>query len=135
VDRITESMLNEFAGEHGVASLQENDRFEHFSCYATVKRLYPETFDTSDIVLGNHETGIDGIAIIVNGQLVTDMDDFLAISGIASTLDVVFVFVQADRSRSFETGKMGNFIFAVRDYFKETPQLPRSERLRARLEF
>lgn len=129
MDRITESMLEEFSSEHGVDSLEENDRFEHFASYATVQRLHAETFDTSDIVLGHHEPGIDGIAIIVNGLLATDVNGFLAIAEGAPSLDVVFIFVQADRSRSFETGKMGNFTFAVRDFFKSAPQLPRSERM------
>lgn len=130
VDRITESMLREFSAEHGVEALSESARFEHFTSYATVQRLHPETFDTSDIVLGNDEPGIDGIAIIVNGILVHDMDAFVAIAESAATLDVVFIFVQADRSRSFETAKMGNFTFAVRDFFKERPQLPQSQRLK-----
>ena len=130
MDRITESMLREFSAEHGVEALSESARFEHFTSYATVQRLHPETFDTSDIVLGNDEPGIDGIAIIVNGILVHDMDAFVAIAESAATLDVVFIFVQADRSRSFETAKMGNFTFAVRDFFKERPQLPQSQRLK-----
>lgn len=123
-------MLAEFSDEHGVATLDESARFEHFSSYATVQKLHAETFDTSDIVLGNHEMGIDAIAIVVNGVLVSDLDAFLAVATPASTLDVAFIFVQADRSRSFETGKMGNFIFAVRDFFKDTPQLPRTDRVK-----
>jgi len=130
MDRITESMLREFSAESGIDSLDESSRFEHFASYSTVQRLHAETFDTSDIVLGGNEPGIDGIAIIVNGLLAPDMDTFTAITESAATLDVVFIFIQADRSRSFETGKMGSFVFAVRDFFKDTPQLPRSDRLR-----
>jgi hypothetical protein len=130
MDRITESMLEEFSSEHGVATLSESDRFEHFASYATVQRLHAETFDTSDIVLGHHEPGIDGIAIIVNGLLTPDVDAFLAIADTATALEVAFIFVQADKSRSFATGKMGNFIFAVRDFFKDAPQLPGSDRVK-----
>ncbi|HUC66909.1 MAG TPA: AIPR family protein, partial [Stellaceae bacterium] len=129
MDRITTSMLSEFAAENGLSSRQESDQFEHFASYATVQRLHPATFDTSDVVLGGQEPGIDGIAIVVNGVLVPDMDTFLAVSDATSTLDVIFVFVQADRSRSFETGKISNIVFAVRDFFKDSPQLPRTERL------
>ena len=117
-------MLEEFSTEHGVAALQEKDRFEHFVSYATVQRMPAETFDTSDIVLGQHEPGIDGIAVIVNGVLVSDIDQFRAIDEGATSLDVVFIFVQADRSRSFETGKMRNAVFAVRDFFKDNSTPP-----------
>jgi hypothetical protein len=130
MDRITESMLNEFSAESGISALEESARFEHFASYATVQRLHSETFDTDDVVLGSHEPGIDGIAIIVNGVLIFDIDTFTAVSDQAASLDVVFIFIQADRSRSFDSGKMGTFVYAVRDFFKDTPQLPRSERLK-----
>ena len=129
MDRITESMLTEFSSQTGITSLDESLRFEHFSCYATIQRLHSETFDTDDVVLNDSAMGIDGVAIIVNGVLCNDIDTFIAVNEMASSLDITFIFVQADRSRSFDTGKMGNFVYAVRDFFKNTPQLPRSQRL------
>jgi hypothetical protein len=108
MEKITESMLVEFSQENGLANMPENLRFEHFASYSTIQRLYGETFDTSDVVLGNDEPGIDGIAIIVNGNLIYDVDVFNEVAESATSLDVVFIFIQADRSRSFETGKMGN---------------------------
>jgi hypothetical protein len=39
--------------------------------------------------------GID--AIIVNGSLITDTDTFKEMADEASYLDVIFIFVQADR--------------------------------------
>jgi hypothetical protein len=130
VDKITESMLKTFAGDNGLDALKPSLQFEHFVSYAVVQRLYGETFDTDDIVLGGDEPGIDGIAIIVNGVLVTDTDDFIAVNENAVSLDVAFVFVQADQSKSFETGKMGNFVFSVLDFFKDAPQLPQTEKVK-----
>jgi hypothetical protein len=79
VDKITEAQLEEFSTENGLSSLQQSIRFEHYVSYVTVQNLYGETFDTSDIVLGGDELGIDGIAIIVNGVLVSDIDSFNAV--------------------------------------------------------
>ena len=68
VDRITESLLNEFTTEYGLAALPEDTRFEHFAGYITVRRQHTETFDSADIATGSgNGTGIDAIAIIVNG--------------------------------------------------------------------
>ncbi len=130
VDRITEAQLDEFSAESGLESLKQNDRFEHYVSYVTVQSLYGETFDTGDVVLGGDELGIDGIAIIVNGVLVPDVDSFNAVADAAASLDVSFVFVQADRSASFDAAKMGNIAFAVRDFFSPTPTLPQTKRLR-----
>jgi len=113
MDRITAAMLAEFSQENDLANLSESARFEHFASYTVVQRFYGETFDTSDIVLGGDEPGIDAIAIIVNGVLITDLDTFTEIAEKAPNLDVIFIFIQADRARSFDTGKMGNFL---RDY-------------------
>jgi len=129
VDRITEAQMAEFATEYGLQSLKQSDQFEHYVCYVTIQSLYGETFDTGDVVLGGDELGIDGIAIIVNGVLVPDLDGFKAIADSAASLDVAFVFIQADRSQSFDTSKIGNIIFAVRDFFSENPKLPRTTRL------
>ena len=75
MDRISESLLNEFSTEHGISHLPEDKRFEHFACYITVRRQYSDTLDTDDIVAGSgNDTGIDGIAIIVNGSLATDVE-------------------------------------------------------------
>jgi hypothetical protein len=129
MDKITEAQLQEFSNENGLGSLKQSEQFEHYVSYVITQSVYSETFDTNDIVLGGDELGIDGIAIIINGVLVTDMDDFKSIAEKAATLDVVFVFVQADRSQSFDTAKTGNIIFAVRDFFSDKPKLPRTKRL------
>lgn len=84
-------MLKEFSQENDLGSLKEETQFEHFVSYAVVQRLYGETFDTDDIVLGNDEFGIDGIGIIVNGVLVPNIDAFASVNDGAVSLDVSFV--------------------------------------------
>lgn len=132
MDRISESLLNEFSNEHDIAELPEDKRFEHFCSYITVRRQYGETFDTEDIVTGaGGDTGIDGIAIIVNGSLITDIDALEEMADQAGALDVAFIFVQAERSPSFDAAKIGTFGFGVVDFFKERPSLKRNEMVKA----
>ncbi len=121
MDLITKSLLDEFAREHGLDALDEAKQFEHFASYITVRRQYSETFDSSDIVTGDGETGIDGVAIIVNGSLITDIEALSELADHTSALDVIFVFVQAVRSASFDGAKIGNFAYGVRSFFEATP--------------
>lgn len=102
-------------------------KFEHFVCFITVGRHYSETFDTEDILAGD-ATGLDGIAVIVNGTLITDVESLQEIDS-AGELDVTFVFVQADRGPSFDAAKIGSFGFAVIDFFKDRLTLPRNEKV------
>lgn len=46
MDRVSESLVNEFSNERGLGALDEAKRFEHFACFITVGRHYSETFDT-----------------------------------------------------------------------------------------
>lgn len=128
MDRITKSLLEEFSTEQDLTSLAEDKQFEHFTAFLTVGRALAEAFDTADVVVGSGgDTGIDAIAIIVNGSLVDDeaaVNEFVERNGY---LDVSFIFVQAERSSSFETAKIGQFSFGVQDFFKEDPSLPRGK--------
>jgi hypothetical protein len=124
MDRVSEALLNEFSTERGISQLSEDKRFEHFVCFITVGRHYSETFDTEDILVGT-ATGIDGIAVIVNANLIIDVDSLEELKD-SGELDITFVFVQADRGPTFDAAKIGNFGFAVIDFFKEQPTLPRT---------
>jgi hypothetical protein len=127
MDRVSETLLSEFSNERGITHLPEDKRFEHFVCFITVGRHYSDSFDTEDIVVGA-ATGIDGIAVIVNGILITDSESLEEVDS-AAELDVTFVFVQADRGPTFDAAKIGNFGFAVTDFFKDQPTLPRNEKV------
>lgn len=116
MDRVTENLLANFTAEHNLGALPEDRRFEHFASYITVRQQYRETFDTSEIATGGgNDTGIDAVAIMVNGQLVSDIDELTDVAA-SGTLDVMFVFVQADRSASFDGAKIANFGFGVTDF-------------------
>jgi AIPR protein len=128
MDRITASLLAEFTAHFDLADLAEDKRFEHFAAYVTVRRHYSETFETLDVVIGaGADTGIDTIAIIANGVLVTDIDTFNELADATTSLDVTFIFVQAERTAGFDAQKIGNFGFGVQDFFSQTPKLSRNE--------
>jgi len=132
MDRVSESLLNEFSTERGLTHLPEDKRFENFVTFITVGQHYTETFDTEELLVGT-AAGIDAIAVIVNGTLVTDVEE-LEEELNAPELDVTFVFVQADRSAGFDVGKLGNIGFATADFFKEQPTIPRNDEVKAAAE-
>jgi hypothetical protein len=119
MDRITTGLLGEFVQEFELGDLAEDKQFEHFASYVTVRRHYSETaFHSRELVTGDGgDTGIDGVAIIVNNNLVTDIDEIDEILSVNGYLDVTFVFVQAERSSNFESTKIGTFGYGVRDFF------------------
>jgi hypothetical protein len=135
MDRITANLLGEFSHERQLEQLPEDKQFEHFAAYLTISRQYGENFDTADVVTGaGGDTGIDAIAIIVNGTLVTDpelVDELVSTNGY---VEAAFVFVQARRSPNFQAAAIGNFGYGVRDFFQETPSLVRNDAVQSAAE-
>ena len=133
MDMVTEAMLKEFSKERGIEHLPEDIRFEHFCAFSLVRRYFSgESFDTMDLVTGSgSDTGIDGIATLVNGTLITDVDQFEDMASVSGQLDVSFLFIQAETSSSFDCGKLGKFGMGVLDFFKNTPSLPRNAQVEA----
>ena len=129
MDRVTESFLTEFCAQHDIGGLDQDKQFEHFASFVTVRRHYNgEAFDTSEIIVGSGgDTGIDAIAILVNGSLVTDAAALEEHADLSGNFDVTFVFVQADKGSSFDAAKIGNFGFAVKDFFDSSPRLVRNQ--------
>lgn len=131
MDRIIGSLLTEFTERQELSDLPEDRRFEHFATYITARRHFGHQLDTVDVVMGaTGDTGIDAIAIIANGTLVTDVEALVDLADSADYLEVQFIFVQADRSASFDSGKMGKFAFGVLDFFSEEPALPRNSEVK-----
>ncbi len=131
MDMITEGLLAEFSKEFQVEALQEDKRFEHLCGFIVVKRHYSETFDPKEIVVGaGGDLGIDAIGIVVNGILVTDKDQLEDMLGDnPDYLDVVFIFVQADRGSNFEAAKLGSFGYGVGEFFDPSTKEPRNARI------
>ena len=126
LDRVTESLLAGFSKENGIEELDESQRFEHFAAFSVIRRHYSRSFLTDDVVLGDGgDTGIDAIAIILNNVLVTDVDRVKELAEQNDYLEPLFIFVQAERSASFDGAKIGNFGFGVVDFFNKEPKLPR----------
>jgi hypothetical protein len=120
MDRITRSLLDRFVVQNQLGHLNESASFEYFVGYITTNIHFQETFDLEELITGNGgDCGIDSIAILVNGSFISDpeeIDDFIASS---TYLDVDFVMTQSEISSSFDTQKIGQFCFGVKDIFQE----------------
>ena len=131
MDRITEGLLAEFSKEFGIEAFSQDVRFEHFAAWLTVRRHYSDTtFEPAELVTGKgDDTGIDAIAVIANNNLVTDVEEIDDLLGVNGYLDVTFVFVQAERSPHFDSGKIGKFGFGIKDFFGDG-KLPKNDAIK-----
>lgn len=71
------------------------------------------------------EKGLDGVAICVNGRVITSNDELESILGEAKSLDVRFVFIQTKTSEHFDGDEIGTFIYGVKAFLRLKPSVPK----------
>lgn len=128
MDRITKSFIQELLNQQELESEGEAKDFEKLVNYSVISNGYNRTFNIDFVTVGEgNDTGIDGIAIIVNGQLVETTEEIEDLIERNGTLEVTYIFTQAKTSSSFNSSEINTFIFGLKDFFSETPQLVRNE--------
>lgn len=130
MDRITQSFINELLETEELTPQGESKDFERLANYSIISNEYNKTFDLNFVTIGEgNDTGIDGIAIIVNGLLVEsieEVDDLIEKNG---AIEVEYLFIQSKTSPSFSGSDMNTFIFGVKDFFADVNKLIRNESL------
>lgn len=135
MDKITKNLLDSFASEN-ILALPEDKLFENFCNYCILASEYSEDFNLEDVWVGErNDTGLDGIAVIVNGNLIVSPEEIDDICDQNKYLEAAFIFVQSKTTSGFEGGDIGTFCFGVKDFFSDTPRLPRNEKIKDRVVF
>ena len=129
MDRIVQSYMESFLASQQIEEKEQSRQFELFASYCAVEQHYSETYNISDIITAEGgDCGIDAIAIIINGTMITseeEVDDIIELNKKLS--EIFFLFVQAKTSSNFDYGEMGTFGAGVKDFFSEQPQMVRNQ--------
>lgn len=128
MDRIVQSYIEDFLKSQQISEKDLGKQFEMFASYCAIAQQYTEIFDLNDTLTGaGGDCGIDGIAIIANGTMITskeEVDDLIELNkGLA---DMLFIFIQSKTTAGFSGSEMGTFGAGVLDFFAETPQFVRN---------
>jgi hypothetical protein len=136
MDLVTKSLIKTFQEEESLQNEKDDSIiFEHFANFCSLTNEYGDEFDVDDIHTGGgDDLGIDGLAIIVNGALVLDIDEIADLARINRHLNVEFVFCQAKSGSNFSGTEISNFFFGVKDIFSTDPSLPRNQTIKAKAE-
>jgi hypothetical protein len=131
MDLVTQSLLASFRQEETLPEeIDEPTIFEHFANFISVSSEYSDEFDVEDIHTGGgDDLGIDGIAVLANGTLVSDLAEIDDLAGANRYLEIDIVCCQAKSGGSFSGSEISNFFFGVKDLFSTEPALPRNSRV------
>lgn len=124
MNKIIESFLETHKQEYAIEQIPNDVAFEHFVNRCIVNKYSVERFDPSDVMTDSGEKGVDGVAICVNGRVITTIDEFDSIKKDAKNLEVKFVFTQAKTSNNFDGDEIGTFLYGVKAFFAEKSLRP-----------
>jgi AIPR protein len=130
MDKITRTLLENFVTENELERLGESKQFEYFVNYVVISKLHRNTFELDSLDTGDGGDGaIDGLAVIVNGRLVADIQELEDIVNESGYLDCDVAFIQSKMSSKFEGSEIGSFIFGVKDFIADEPKLVHNEQM------
>ncbi|MBU2805206.1 AIPR family protein [Acidithiobacillus ferridurans] len=131
MDKITKSLLETFSSQNEIERLAESVQFEHFSNYSIISKLNRSSFELDDIHTGSGgDCAIDGLCVVANGRIITDIDELNEITEGPGYLDAEIIFIQAKTTSSFAGRDIGSFIHGVKDFLSDNPKLVQNERIK-----
>ncbi|HBO0853814.1 TPA: hypothetical protein L4F17_003981 [Pseudomonas aeruginosa] len=99
MDKITSSLLTTFSKQNELLKRDTSVQFEHFVNFSLTSKLFRGSFELDDIHVGSGgDCAIDGMAITVNGRLITTEDALREIVENSGYLDADIIFIQAKTS-------------------------------------
>lgn len=122
---ILQKNVDELILDHELEEYSDSKKFEFFCNFCSISKKYLGRFNPKDITTDADDAAIDGIAIIIDGELIVTADDAEQIfSTHKSNLVVEVVFVQAKSGESFKKDEIANFSMGLTDFLSLEPELP-----------
>lgn len=114
---VIQAQLKEFSDMHSDESLNRSEYFEIFSIHSIDNGLMGFSIDPFKAHLEETEFGIDGISIILQGELCINDDQAETILSVGNNHSAEFHFFQSKLSEHLDYGEVAKFLDAIIDFF------------------
>jgi len=122
---ILKNHVSELATDLNYEGFSASRLFELFTNYCVVSKHYLGRFDPKDVTTDEDDASLDGVAIIIDGDLILTIDDAIEVFKTHKTsLSVDIVFCQAKSGEKFKKDEIANFKIGLEDYLSLDPRLP-----------
>jgi len=122
---ILKSHVEEVATDFELATAALSKKFEYFCNYCVVSKHYFGRFNPAVVTTDEDDASLDGVAIVVDGDLVTTSDDAKSIFATHKTnLAVDIIFTQVKSGEQFKKEEIANFKLGLEDFLSLSPKLP-----------
>ena len=122
---ILKNHVQELAGDYEYIDLKETKLFEIFCNYCVTSKHYLGRFDPKEITTEGDDASLDGIAIVIDGDLITTEEDANELFKTHKTnLSVDIILTQVKSGEQFRKEEINNFKVGLEDYLSLDPKLP-----------
>lgn len=122
---ILEKNINELANDFELKGFTESYLFEVFCNFCLVSKKFLGRFNPKDVTTGGDDASLDGIAIIIDGELILVLDDAIKIFETHKTnFSVDIIFTQVKSGETFKKAEITNFNIGIKDFLSLDPCLP-----------
>lgn len=106
----------------------ESKLFEYFCNYCITSKHYLGRFNPKDVTTEEDDASIDGISIIIDGDLITTVDDAKKIFSTHKTnLSADIIFSQCKSGESFRKADINNYSVGIEDFISLKPKYPQGK--------
>ena len=129
MDRIIKGYVKNFVTQFGLEFEESNisELFENFTTFCLVSsKLINDSLDNNEIIATNTKKykGIDNIAFIISGKIITNIKELEEIFENTGYVDVLLVVIQSKISEKFDNNEITNLLDTFLDFIKDDPQYP-----------
>lgn len=108
----------QFKQEKSLHHLNSSEVFEVYSIFSVLRGQLGFSVDPLDAHLRGDEFGLDGVAILINGQLCTDTDAVQDALENQINPEVEFIFFQSKTGSAFDYGDITKVFDAIEQFFR-----------------
>jgi hypothetical protein len=124
---ILKSNVEEIKNEYNYSD-PESKLFEFFCNSIIVSQHYLGRFEPKDVTTEEDDAAIDGFAFIIDGELITTVDDAeQAFKSHKTTLEVLVIVTQIKSGEKFDKKEISNYVLGLKDFFSLKPKMPQGE--------
>jgi hypothetical protein len=107
---------------------KEDKLFEVFCNYCVVSKSFLGRFNPINVTTLEDDASLDGIAIIIDNELILTVDDALEIFNTHKTnFETKIIVTQVKSGEKFEKDEIANFNLGIVDFFSLDPKLPNGD--------
>lgn len=115
---VVKAQMNDYVISSALTIQEPSVQFEIYSIFSIINGLLGESVEALDVHLAGNEFGVDGIAVLIQGELVKNKIEAQEKLSSIKNPSIEFIFFQSKTSTSYDYGEVSKFFDAIQAFFQ-----------------